>query len=130
MDPVNLKFEGNGNGLKTIILNLEDIASSLNKDPIMLITYLSVRNGCKYIAGNNTGNIKWTLNGRYTQDTIQNYIYEFIEYFVLCKHCRIPETVFHLESKKDNAKIKCSACSKQSDIIYNSHTEKVIKLIK
>lgn len=130
MPAVILKDEGGATTDKRcVFLNLESIASDLKRDPIMIITYLASVLGCKFIADDkDKDNIKYTLYGRFTRDTIQMYVYEFIDRFVLCKSCKNPETRFHSE-KKFCISLSCSACSKLSDIPDNKHALKVLKLI-
>jgi translation initiation factor 2 beta subunit (eIF-2beta)/eIF-5 len=122
MAPVILKDEGAGNGLVTILVNLDEIANDINRDPFMIMTYLASVLGCKQEQKNN----KWILCGRFMKETIQNNIYDFISYFVLCK-CKNPETDFVVE--KNNITLKCRACSQLTDIFFNKHTMKVLKLV-
>ena len=51
-------------------------------------------------------------------DELQNAIYEFIEYFVICPTCGNPETI--LSKEKSNIFITCQACS-HHDKIKNSN---------
>ncbi|ATZ80844.1 eukaryotic translation initiation factor eIF-5 [Bodo saltans virus] len=132
MSHVELKDEGYGNGLRTVFLNLEIISKELNRDPQMIITYLSVALGCKHIKNKEETKdkemIKWILYGRFTKDEIQKHLYDFIDIFVLCSHCRNPETKFVNEKKE--TLLSCSACSKQSNILLNKITMKIIKFAK
>ena len=129
MNSVKLKYQGNGNGLRTVFINLNEIAGDIMRTPNELITYLSSVLGCKYILQTEKNNeSKWILFGHYAIEEIQEYVYTFIEHFVLCKHCRNPET--HIELIKKNTVLLCEACSKQSNIIPNKHNQKVINCHK
>jgi translation initiation factor 5 len=132
MSPVSLKDEGFGNGLRTVFLNLETIAKEINRDPQMLISYLSIALGCKFIKGKEEAKdketIKWILYGKHSKDIIQNLVYDFVNLFVLCTHCRNPETIFITEKKETI--LLCSACSKHTNIVLNKLTIKIIKLAK
>lgn len=127
MQSIMLKDEGYGNGLRTVILNLDEISNDLCRDPNFIIIYLSSVLGCKYICEQNDKKNKWILCGRYSQEQIQEYIYEFISNFVLCKQCQNPETIY--EKVKNDVYLKCSACSKLSNISLNKHTMKVLKRV-
>jgi translation initiation factor 2 beta subunit (eIF-2beta)/eIF-5 len=118
-------------GQRTILTNLEEIANDLNRSKEMIMAYLSSILGCKYVIDkDDKNNAKWILYGRYTQEKIQDSIYDFISHFILCKHkdCRKPETQFQVE-KKNDVVMRCAACSKTSNITANKHTMKVMKLI-
>lgn len=128
MSKVILKDEGSGNGLRTVFVNLESIANDIKRDTVAIITYLASALGCKYISDkNDENNTKWILYGKYTKDTIQSHIYDFTNHFVICKHCKNPETKFHVE--KQNVVLTCAACSKSSNISDNKYTIKVTKYI-
>jgi translation initiation factor 5 len=98
----------------------------------MLISYLSIALGCKFIKGKEEAKdketIKWILYGKHSKDIIQNLVYDFVNLFVLCTHCRNPETIFITEKKETI--LLCSACSKHTNIVLNKLTIKIIKLAK
>lgn len=127
MSEVILKDEGFGNGLRTVFVNLEEIANELQRDKVMIMAYLSSVLGCKCITEKGD-NMRWILYGRYTKEKIQECIYDFILACVLCTHCHKPETKMEIENKNDVV-LKCSVCSKTSFIIPNKHTMKILKLV-
>lgn len=127
MSEVILKDEGFGNGLRTVFVNLEEIANDLNRDKAMIMTYLSSILGCKYIQEKGD-NVRWILYGKFKKEKIQDCIYDFISIFVLCSHCKKPETKMEIQEKNDVV-LKCSACSKSSRILLNKHSIKVLKLL-
>lgn len=56
---------------------------------------------------------------------VVNALYEFIEYFVLCKKCRLPELDYLLD--KNHLETSCRSCGHLSNVDNNSHTDKIIK---
>jgi translation initiation factor 2 beta subunit (eIF-2beta)/eIF-5 len=112
MEKVNITNKGFGNGLFTIINNLESIAKSINT-PVEILY--------KYIAndlGSNYNEKKKSMNGNHTHEKIQESIYKYINDFVICNKCGIPEVNYFLEKKSIEA--KCSACGKLNEIKNNN----------
>lgn len=127
MSPVQLKFEGQGNGQRTIFQNIIEIANELNRDSDIIISYLITVLGCKCIT-NKEGHC--VLYGTHTNNVIQNGIYDFISLFVLCQKCKNPETYYIAKDlKKGDICMKCNACPEISDIQINKTTMKIIKQI-
>lgn len=112
MEKVNITNKGFGNGLFTIINNLESIAKSINT-PVEILY--------KYIAndlGSNYNEKKKSMNGNHTHEKIQESIYKYINDFVICNKCGIPEVNYFLEKKSIEA--KCSACGTLNEIKNNN----------
>ena len=98
---------------KVCITNLDAIANELkipNKD--LLISYIN-----KSVSANfkpEKGKTKSKSQGRVSAlgnidcDRVRESIYGFIEYFVLCPGCRLPELSYR--AKKNDVGIKCAAC--------------------
>lgn len=106
MPRVKIQIVGNGNGINTLILNLEEIGNALNRDGEIILKFLSYNLGC-------ISNMdKKNLMGRFKEEEIQNLIYDFIDGNVLCIKCRNPETILLVEGNKKNKilKQKCSCC--------------------
>ena len=112
MEKVNITNKGFGNGLFTIINNLESIAKSINT-PVEILY--------KYIAndlGSNYNEKKKSMNGNHTHEKIQESISKYINDFVICNKCGIPEVNYFLEKKSIEA--KCSACGTLNEIKNNN----------
>jgi translation initiation factor 5 len=119
MPEVNLKNNNN----KTIIINIEKISLYINTPCEILIKYIS------YILGTNYNNKDNSFNGLYNKDKIQEIIYDYINEFVICKNCNIPELLYSnikISSKKTKLNSICSACGKIND---NFNDDKIIFLI-
>lgn len=71
---------------------------------------------------------KVSLSNKIDIDSIYDCLYEFIEYFVICQECRLPETTFILSNKK--LYLSCRACGHEEKIIKNDHTKRIINIIK
>lgn len=110
---------------KTCITNLDKIADDIKiPDQDLIISYLKKRLAIA-ITGKNDRVI---ITNEVDTKAIQIALYEFIEYFVLCKHCKFPELTYTLEKK--HLCVYCRSCGKVDVIDSNQHTEKIIKTIE
>jgi translation initiation factor 5 len=97
-----VKIESSGNGVKTKIVNIDEVSVSLYRQSDVLVKYFSYSLGT--IAEKND-----TLKGHHTYEILNNLLETFIEKYVQCVLCKIPETDFLFDSKK-KLKSKCKAC--------------------
>jgi translation initiation factor 5 len=107
MHSVELKIEGSGNGIKTVISNMVDIGKALDRPPSYLCKYLGSELGVRTqikIKDN-----KYILSGKFEKNHIQDLLDGFIKMFVLCHDCGNPETKLRITSKK-LIESKCIAC--------------------
>ena len=95
-------------GQKTLIINLEDIAKDLKRDPMHILKYLSLTYGCGNKTNTGGGVCKYFLMGLFDDKKIQQGIFDFIDLFVLCISCKNPETYFVL--KDASLQRVCSSC--------------------
>lgn len=125
MSEVLLKYEGQGNGQRTVFLNLNEISQELKRDSESMILFLVTVLGCKCIENKEK---QVVLYGTHTKESVQNTIHDYISNFVLCQKCKNPETYFSSKSKGD-IEMKCNACPEISQINLNKTNLKIIKLI-
>ena len=103
------KIEGNGNGIKTIIVNMTGIARSLGRSPICKFVFIIfcsniyiyirclLKDTLKYIgyelgAQVRISNENYIVNGLHDEAKLTNLIYCFINKVVQCQMCKNPET--------------------------------------
>lgn len=111
------QVEGKGNGIKTVIVNMVDVAKALNRPPTCqycLRFPLSCQNGktrrllkyrlpfvdptkffgCELGAQTqfDTKNDRYIVNGSHEANKLQDMLDGFIKKFVLCAECDNPET--------------------------------------
>lgn len=101
------KVEGKGNGIRTVIPNMSEIAKSLSRPS----TYLTKFFGCELGAQVKCDekNSKYVVNGAHQPDKLQELVDCFIEKFVLCPSCRNPETDLLVVNKNEILR-SCKAC--------------------
>ena len=117
---------GKGNGIYTIINNIDAISRGVNHPPEVIGKYIA------NITGSNYNMEQHILTGAHLSKELNSIILEYIKYIVLCPKCNIPETIPIMEGTKKNAEIKlsCSACKNISALkINNSKIEKAVDII-
>jgi len=100
------KVEGKGNGIKTVIVNMVDVAKALSRPP----TYVTKYFGCE-LGAQTQFDIKaerYIVNGCHDGNKLQDMLDGFIKKFVLCEQCENPETV--IKVKKNMIGASCKAC--------------------
>jgi len=120
MQPVKSTINGKG----TQLMNLDEISNALNHPPILLLKFLSLS------FGSISNEEKMSITGGYTDTQIQEALQIYINRFVICPACSIPETIPQLkkESKKNILlELKCSACGKTSEVKCNNKNEEKTK---
>jgi translation initiation factor 5 len=102
------KVEGKGNGVKTVLPNMTDIARALGRPP----TYVTKYFGCELGAQTQFDfkNDRYIVNGSHDAAKLQDMLDGFIKKFVLCEQCDNPETVIKILEKKGILKASCKAC--------------------
>nr|CAG4647884.1 EOG090X05QT [Moina brachiata]SVE92994.1 EOG090X05QT [Moina brachiata] len=102
------KVEGKGNGIKTVLVNITDIAKALGRPP----TYPTKFFGCE-LGAQTQFDIKhdrFIVNGSHEAGKLQEMLDIFIKKFVLCPGCDNPETVLLVHAKKQTISQSCKAC--------------------
>ncbi|WWC66521.1 uncharacterized protein I206_100424 [Kwoniella pini CBS 10737] len=114
MPLLQIKVEGRGNGIKTVIPNMEDIARALNRPP----TYSTKYFGCELGAQTSMANDRYLVNGAHTADRLRELLDSFIEQFVLCPSCKNPETELVITGKSGHEDMHrdCKACGRQNGV--------------
>jgi len=106
MPRLQAKVEGKGNGIKTVLVNMVDVARALSRPP----TYVTKYFGCELGAQTNADvkNERYIVNGCHEAGKLQDMLDGFIKKFVLCEKCENPETV--IKVKKQMMGASCKAC--------------------
>jgi translation initiation factor 5 len=107
------KIEGKGNGIKTVIPNMSDVASALSRPP----SYPTKFFGCELGAQTsfNEKDDRYIVNGAHDAARMRELLDTFIDKFVLCKSCKNPETELIISKTEDIVR-DCKACGQRTDI--------------
>jgi len=117
MPKMKLMQESRGNGVKTNIFNVEDVAFHLRVPSKAIMKHM-----CEQLGANmeQTSVIK----GKHTYDILLGHLDKFIHKYVLCKGCNYPELSMRIEGK-DGLKSACNSCGTQGDHESKSKAGKV-----
>ncbi|AGR57075.1 eukaryotic translation initiation factor 5 [Choristoneura rosaceana nucleopolyhedrovirus] len=108
MPRICAKVEGKGNGIKTVIVNMPEIAKALGRPAIYPTKYF----GCELGAQTQVDykNERFIVNGSHDSVKLQDLLDGFIRKFVLCPECDNPETELIVSAKKNIICQGCKAC--------------------
>ncbi len=112
MPKLDIVYEGRGNGCKTVILNLPKVCDALDvctEFPVKFFSY-ELSTQVKY----NAELERCIINGTHSAESLQTVLNAFIDQYVLCPVCTLPEIV--LSVKKEALRYKCKSCGAKSDI--------------
>jgi translation initiation factor 5 len=114
MPLLQTKIEGRGNGIKTVVPNMSDIARALSRPPTYPTKFFGFELGAQTTLDEK--NDRYIINGAHQADQLRTLLDDFIDKFVLCGDCKNPET--ELKVPKDGSKIirDCKACGKRSPV--------------
>ena len=107
--------------VKTVIVNLDEISKSLNRESAHLLRHLS-HSLCTQ-ASFDKKNKTHKLNGHHEEAAIRRVIFDFVKRFILCGTCDNPETEFVVEKRLYT---RCKACGDKNLI---NGSDKLIKYI-
>ena len=114
------KVEGRGNGIKTVVSNMDLIAKSLarpatypTKCTHAFILVFGCELGAQVTCDEKTN--RYVLTGAHDQEKLQNTLDGFIDKFVLCSFCKNPETDL-VVTKEGYIDKNCKACGAKTPV--------------
>lgn len=126
MPTFNVTIAGKGNGVYTIINNIDDISKAINHPVEVIMKYLAYATGSNYIQE------RETITGSHRPDELKDLILEFNRYLVFCQTCKIPETIPQITGNKKHMSLEftCTACKNINQVrTNNKKIEKGIDII-
>lgn len=108
MPVIQIKIEGKGNGIRTVITNMEKIMKALDRPMEYGAKFIGFELGTKYKC--DLAQKSCIFAGKHSEETLAVCLDKFIALFVLCVKCKNPETV--IQVKHDKIMAKCKACGK------------------
>ncbi|KAB5516646.1 hypothetical protein DKX38_027294 [Salix brachista] len=107
------KVEGRGNGIKTNIVNMVDIAKALARPASYTTKYFGCELGAQSKFDEKTGTS--LVNGSHETVKLAGLLENFIKKYVQCYGCGNPETEIII-TKNQMLQLKCAACGFVSDV--------------
>ncbi|KAK4509316.1 Protein tyrosine phosphatase type IVA 2 [Mucor velutinosus] len=111
MPRLTAKVEGKGNGIKTVITNMAEIARALSRPPSYPTKYFGCELGAQVKCDDK--NERYIVNGDHDATKLQNTLDGFITKYVLCQSCKNPETDIII--KNDEILMDCKACGARNN---------------
>ncbi|GAN08009.1 eukaryotic translation initiation factor 5 [Mucor ambiguus] len=111
MPRLTAKVEGKGNGIKTVITNMAEIARALSRPPSYPTKYFGCELGAQVKCDDK--NERYIVNGDHDATKLQNTLDGFINKYVLCQSCKNPETDIII--KNDEILMDCKACGARNN---------------
>ncbi|KAJ4477449.1 domain found in IF2B/IF5-domain-containing protein [Lentinula aciculospora] len=116
MPLLTTKIEGKGNGIKTVIPNMADVARALSRPP----SYPTKFFGCELGAQTSFDekNERYIVNGAHDANRLRELLDGFIDKFVLCKSCKNPETelIILKQGRSEDIIRDCKACGERTGV--------------
>lgn len=109
------KIEGKGNGIKTVVVNISDLALSLHRDAGEVNKFFGCEMGAQTTY--NEADDRAVVNGAHTDTELQQCVHKYIEKFVLCPNCGLPETEYKI--KQGTIWHRCAACGAKDMVDMN-----------
>jgi len=107
------KIEGRGNGIKTNVVNMVDVAKALARHPSYTTKYFGCELGAQSKFDEKTGTS--IVNGAHDTTKLAALLENFIKKYVQCYGCGNPETEVVI-TKTQLITLKCAACGYLSDV--------------
>jgi translation initiation factor 5 len=102
MPKMQLSQESRLNGVKTNIVNIDDVAEHLRVPPLALMKFFCAELGA---------NMEKTslIKGKHPYDILERHLDKFIRKYVICQNCKYPELKMKVEGKGDLVS-NCNSC--------------------
>jgi len=107
------KIEGKGNGIKTVVPNMSDVARALSRPPTYPTKFFGSELGAQTSVDEK--NDRYIVNGAHDAVRLRELLDAFIDKFVLCGSCKNPETDI-IVTKTEMIVRDCKACGERTGV--------------
>lgn len=114
MHKIEIQKIGRGNGCNTMLINLDTIEEDLGHPSEIIFKFIGHNLGVKVDKKKNT------VGGHHEYIEIQATIFKYIDIFVICQKCGIPEIIPVIIKK--TLVFRCSACGENYKIVREPKT--------
>lgn len=118
MPIMKLKTEGRGNGIKTNITNMVEVAECLEVPTDYPLKFLGYELGSQTTYKKEKGEVICIINGEFTPEEVQSKLDVFIDKYVCCAKCTLPELVMKIVDGKIRG--DCKSCGNNA-LLDNKH---------
>lgn len=113
MPDIKIQYQSSGNGIKTNIININQISKSLQRDIKELSKAFNIllKTNCKYKENS------LLINGRFEIQQLKEILNNYIQTFIICERCHLPETIYKIKKKYNKLYLICNACGNIKKLI-------------
>ena len=112
------RIKQRGHGFKTVIVNISNLASSLNRHPSEVNQFFGYEMGATTTYDRE--NDRAVVIGAHSDLELQDCVHKYIEKFVLCPSCRSPKTTYNIS--EGCIWYHCAACKRANeDMVDRNH---------
>jgi len=97
-------------GMRTIVHNFKELADALNRDPQHLLKFLTR----EMATAATIHESRAIFQGKFSQETLGRLTQRYVESFVICPVCRLPDT--KIVKEKRLSFLVCEACGAKSSV--------------
>ena len=127
MEPIMVNYRGKNQGAKTLILNISIIAQQLERNVLELCEFFKHKYNTRI---NYDSDAKvCELKGTIMRDVLQDDLRLFIQEFIICNQCGLPETEYRIKKTSKKLRKKCRSCGFKQKLEENKLTKFILKLL-
>jgi translation initiation factor 2 beta subunit (eIF-2beta)/eIF-5 len=107
-----VQIVGKGKMIRTVLLNVDEVADNLKTEPSYIGAYFAYDLGAqpKYDK-TKPERERASISGEQDSAALSRLLNKFIREVILCPGCGLPETTLSLDKGKEEVGVKCSGCS-------------------
>lgn len=115
MPKLNSRIKEKGKFAETFVSNLAEVAQALKVDLRALLKFVESSLGSQFMLGRGTSEDQkdtssYYIKGRFSYETLYQALRGFIDQYVLCTKCGLPELEYKSEIKEKKAIRSCKSC--------------------
>jgi len=109
MPALQTKIEGRGNGIKTVLVNIVEVCKPLRTQPDWVTKFFGMENGA--LSRFDPKRMVGIVNGAHQATEFQKDLKTYVNDFILCPKCKLPELQTKVDTKKSLLIQKCMSCN-------------------
>eukprot|EP00825_Cyclidium_porcatum_P044486 TRINITY_DN6543_c0_g1_i4.p1 TRINITY_DN6543_c0_g1~~TRINITY_DN6543_c0_g1_i4.p1 ORF type:complete len:433 (-),score=67.50 TRINITY_DN6543_c0_g1_i4:242-1540(-) len=119
MPKIQFKIEGKGNGIRTNVINMFDIAKALRVNTDYPLKFMGIELGSQIYYKERGNDVTTIINGQFQEKDLIRTLDKFIDKYVLCPGCKQPEMLLRIKNKMVCG--KCDGCGNRP-VLDNGHS--------
>jgi len=118
---------GKGKMIRTMLLNIEDVAKDLKVDPSYITSYFGYEIGAQSkFDPKKPERERASVSGEHDSSYMSNILKKFIQDFILCPACKLPECVLVPDKKTQKITMNCKGCGASTTTEMNDKLKRFI----